>query len=36
MNDPKMNVEPEIWIRPDFEQISANMECTAYSKTVED
>jgi hypothetical protein len=26
----------ELWIEPDFEEISACMECTAYAETVAD
>jgi coenzyme PQQ precursor peptide PqqA len=26
----------EVWVTPDFEEISASMECTAYAQTLED
>jgi coenzyme PQQ precursor peptide PqqA len=32
-----MNTQPvEIWAQPDFEEVSASMECTAYAATTGD
>ena len=28
------NEQVEVWMTPDFEAISTNMECTAYSETL--
>ncbi|HWC60134.1 MAG TPA: pyrroloquinoline quinone precursor peptide PqqA [Verrucomicrobiae bacterium] len=28
------NEQIEVWTTPDFEAISSNMECTAYSETL--
>jgi coenzyme PQQ precursor peptide PqqA len=30
-----MNDATETWITPDFEDLAASMECTAYSETLE-
>lgn len=30
-----MNTQIELWIAPDFEEISACMECTAYADTMD-
>jgi hypothetical protein len=31
----QMNTQVESWITPDFEEVAACMECTAYSETLE-
>jgi hypothetical protein len=28
------NQQEEVWMTPDFEAVSTNMECTAYSETL--
>ncbi len=37
IDEPKhiMNNQTESWIAPDFVEISACMECTAYSETLD-
>jgi len=30
-----MNTQTESWIAPDFEEVSACMECTAYAEVME-
>jgi hypothetical protein len=35
MQDNSLNSTPEIWVTPSFEEVEANMECTAYSSESE-
>jgi hypothetical protein len=35
MTNNDLNSQVESWVTPSFEQVSANMECTAYSSETE-
>jgi len=30
-----MSQQIEVWSKPDFEEVSASMECTAYAETLD-